>query len=144
MSDWQVSCCVLCSANCGIKVQVGGDDGRELVRIKGDDAHPGSQGYLCNKASRLNHYINAKDRILHPLRKNDSGGFDEISWDTAITEIAEKLSAVKNTYGGDRIFYYGGGGQANHTPGVYSRSTNTTLGIRYRSNALAQEKIGEF
>lgn len=144
MSEWEVSCCVLCSANCGIKVQLGGDDGRELVRIKGDEAHPGSKGYLCNKASRLNHYINSKDRILHPLRKNNSGGFDEISWDTAISEIAEKLSAVRDTHGGDKIFYYGGGGQGNHTPGVYSRSTNATLGVAYRSNALAQEKTGEF
>ena len=144
MSDWEVSCCVLCSANCGIKVQLGGQDGREFIRIKGDEEHPGSQGYLCNKASRLNHYVNSRDRLLQPLRKNASGGFDEINWDTAIAEIAEKLSAVKHTYGGDKIFYYGGGGQANHTPGLYSRTTNSALGVRYRSNALAQEKTGEF
>jgi len=144
MSDWEVSCCVLCSANCGIKVQLGGPEGREFVRIKGDDKHPGSQGYLCNKASRLNHYINSKDRLLHPLKKNSNGGFDEISWDTAISEITEKLNSVKTTHGGDKIFYYGGGGQANHTPSLYSRSTSTALGITYRSNALAQEKTGEF
>ena len=144
MSDWEVSCCVLCSANCGIKVQLGGESNRELVRIKGDDQHPGSKGYLCNKASRLNHYINSKDRLLQPLRKNNNGGFDEISWETAINEIAAKLVKVKTEHGGDKIFYYGGGGQANHTPGLYSRSTNSALGVRYRSNALAQEKTGEF
>ena len=144
MSDWEVSCCVLCSANCGIKVQLGGEGNRELVRIKGDDQHPGSKGYLCNKASRLNHYINSKDRLLQPLRKNNNGGFDEISWETAINEIAAKLVQVKTEHGGDKIFYYGGGGQANHTPGLYSRSTNSALGVRYRSNALAQEKTGEF
>ncbi len=144
MSDWHSSCCVLCSANCGIKVQIGGENEREFVRIKGDEDHPGSQGYLCNKASRINHYINAKDRILHPLKRNESGGYDEIDWDTAINEIAAKLTAIRDAHGGDKIFYYGGGGQGNHTPGLYSRSTNAALGIAYRSNALAQEKTGEF
>ena len=144
MSEWRSSCCVLCSANCGIKVQIGGDDDHEFARIKGDDAHPGSQGYLCNKASRLNHYLNTKDRVLHPLRRNTKGGFDEISWETAISEIAEKLTRIRDEFGGDKIFYYGGGGQANHTPGVYSRSSNSVLGVTYRSNALAQEKTGEF
>lgn len=144
MTQWQSSCCVLCSANCGIRVQLGGEDGREFVRIKGDDDHPASRGYLCNKASRLNHYINAKDRLLHPLRKNAQGGFDQISWDTAISEIAGKLTAIRDEHGGDKIFYYGGGGQGNHTPGLYASSTNHALGVTYRSNALAQEKTGEF
>ncbi len=144
MSEWKSSCCVLCSVNCGIKVQVGGENNRELVRIKGDEDHPASQGYLCNKASRLNHYINAKDRILHPLRRKEDGSYEEISWDVAIQEIADKMMKVRDTWGGDKIFYFGGGGQGNHTPGLYSRSTNSVLGMRYRSNALAQEKTGEF
>ena len=144
VSEWKSSCCVLCSVNCGIRVQVGGDNNRELIKIKGDEDHPGSRGYLCNKASRLNHYINSRDRILHPLKRNPQGGFDEITWDEAISEIARKLTHVRDTHGGDKIFYYGGGGQGNHTPGLYSRSTSSALGIRYRSNALAQEKTGEF
>ena len=144
MTEWKSSACILCSANCGIKVQLGGDNGREIVRIKGDDQHPGSQGYLCNKASRLNYYLEPRDRLRAPMRRNADGDYDEISWDEAISEIAEKLTAVRDTLGGDKILYYGGGGQANHSPGLYSRATNSVLGIKYRSNALAQEKTGEF
>ena len=42
------------------------------------------------------------------------------------------------------IFYYGGGGQGNHLGGAYSGATLRALGAVYRSNALAQEKTGEF
>ena len=40
--------------------------------------------------------------------------------------------------------YYGGGGQGNHFPGAYARSVLQTLGVQYRSNALAQEKTGMY
>lgn len=43
-SDWQVSACILCELNCGIKVQTGGENNREIVRIHGDEDHPASKG----------------------------------------------------------------------------------------------------
>src|SRR4029077_17821999 len=45
---------------------------------------------------------------------------------------------------GDKIFYFGGGGQGNHLGGSYGAATLAAVGNRYRSNALAQEKTGEF
>jgi len=142
--EWHQSACILCSANCGIEVQLGGDNNDQIIRTRGDKAHPGSKGYLCNKASRLNHYQNRADRLLSPMRRNARGGYDPIDWDTAISEIADKFAKVKDNYGGEKIFYYGGGGQGNHLPGVHAQSTLSALGVKYKSNALAQEKTGEF
>ena len=51
---------------------------------------------------------------------------------------------VRDTYGGASIFYYGGGGQGNHLCGSYGASTRRALGSVFSSNALAQEKTGEF
>ena len=144
MSDWKTSACILCECNCGIKVQLGGENDREIVRIRGDKAHPASQGYLCQKASGLNYYQNGVDRVTAPLRRRDDGSFEEIDWDTAIAEVSRRLMAVRDKCGGDKIFYYGGGGQGNHLPGGYSPAIRRVLGMRYRSNALAQEKTGEF
>ncbi len=141
--NWKSTACVLCALNCGVKVQLS-EDGSEIVRTKGDDQHPASAGYLCNKASRLNYYQNSADRLLSPMRRRADGSYEAIDWDTAISEVAAKLGAVRDTWGGDKIFYYGGGGQGNHLPGAYGRTTLATLGVRYRSNALAQEKTGEF
>ena len=76
--EWKSTACILCALNCGVKVQLS-EDGTEIARTKGDENHPGSQGYLCNKASRLNFYQNRDDRLMTPMRRNDDGGYDPIS-----------------------------------------------------------------
>ena len=140
---WEPTACILCENNCGIEVQLGGDDGRQFTRLRGDRANPVSKGYVCQKAGRLNHYQNSRDRVLSPLRRRPDGSFEEIDWDTAIREVAERFAGIRDRFGGESIFYYGGGGQGNHLPGFYARSTLRTLGSVFRSNALAQEKTGE-
>ncbi len=143
--EWRPTACILCECNCGIEVRLGGEDGRRFERIRGDKAHPASQGYTCEKALRLDHYQNGRSgRVLRPLRRRSDGTFEEIDWDTAITEVAERLAAVRDTHGGESIFYYGGGGQGNHLGGAHSPATLRALGARFRSSALAQEKTGEF
>ena len=145
MTDaWRPSACILCECNCGIEI-LRGEDGRSFEKIRGDRLHPSSAGYTCNKALRLDHYQNGRSgRLTHPLRRRPDGEFEEIDWDTAIGEIARRLGAVRDAFGGESIFYYGGGGQGNHLGGAYSSATLQAFGARYRSSALAQEKTGEF
>jgi anaerobic selenocysteine-containing dehydrogenase len=139
-SAWQQSACILCECNCGIEILT---EGRRFARIRGDERHPGSAGYTCEKALRLDHYQNGKHRLTSPLRRRTDGTYEEIDWDTAIAEIAQRLADVKDAHGGDKIFFYGGGGQGNHLGGAYGRALQAALGVRYFSNALAQEKTGE-
>ncbi|MBX7434520.1 molybdopterin-dependent oxidoreductase [Mycobacterium sp. Y57] len=139
-ADWQPTACILCECNCGIVVQV---EDRTLARIRGDKHHPASRGYTCNKALRLDHYQNNRNRLTSPMRRRPDGSFEEIDWDTAISEIAAGFRAVADTHGGDKIVYYGGGGQGNHLGGAYSGAFLRALGSHYKSNALAQEKTGE-
>lgn len=141
--EWKQTACILCECNCGVEVRLAAD-GKQFERVRGDKAHPGSKGYTCEKALRLTHYQNSGDRILHPLRRRDDGTYEEVDWDTAMSEIAEKFKAVRAEHGGESIFYYGGGGQGNHLGGAYAGATMRALGAKYRSNALAQEKTGEF
>ncbi|WP_248965553.1 molybdopterin-dependent oxidoreductase [Sphaerisporangium perillae] len=140
-TEWRPSACVLCACNCGIEIRL---DGRRFERIRGDKAHPSSQGYTCEKPRRLDHYQNGVDRLTHPLRRRPDGTFEQVTWDTAIAEIAARFSAVRDAHGGESIFYYGGGGQGNHLGGSYSGAFMRALGAKYRSNALAQEKTGLF
>jgi anaerobic selenocysteine-containing dehydrogenase len=142
--EWTANACILCECNCGLEIQLGGENQRHLVKLRGDRRHPSSQGYACEKAHRLDHYQHGKDRLTSPLRRRSDGTFEPIDWDTAIREVAQRLAAVRDTHGGEAIFYYGGGGQGNHLPGAYATSTRRALGIRYGSSALAQEKTGEF
>ncbi|MCA9618527.1 MAG: molybdopterin-dependent oxidoreductase, partial [Myxococcales bacterium] len=100
--------CILCSENCGLLVET---EGRRITRIRGDEAHPESRGYLCQKAARLDHYQNHRDRLTTPLERRRDGTFAPLSWDQAITKIAARLGAVRDAHGGRAIAYYGGGGQ---------------------------------
>ena len=143
-SEWKPTACILCECNCGLEVELGGEGGRHLVRLRGDRKHPSSRGYACEKAHRLDHYQHGRDRLTTPLRKRADGSFESISWDTAIAEVAARFAKLRDTFGGDSIFYYGGGGQGNHLPGAYATATRKALGSVYRSSALAQEKTGEF
>ncbi|MEB3050337.1 molybdopterin-dependent oxidoreductase [Mycolicibacter sp. MYC123] len=143
-AQWKPSACILCECNCGIEVLVEPDTGR-FLKIRGDKAHPASAGYTCNKALRLDAYQNGRnDRLTKPLRRHQDGTFEEIDWDTALTEIAERLTRLRDEHGGESIFYYGGGGQGNHLGGAYAPATMAAYGARFRSSALAQEKTGEF
>ena len=142
--SWEKTACILCECNCGLEVQLGGDGNRHFTRIRGDKAHPASKGYACEKPHRLDYYQNGPDRITSPLRRKADGSFEEIDWDTAIREVAERLTEIRDKHGGGAIFYFGGGGQGNHLPAAYSVATRRALGSRYRSSALAQEKTGEF
>ncbi|MGI9613600.1 MAG: molybdopterin-dependent oxidoreductase [Acidimicrobiales bacterium] len=137
---WHKTACVLCSCNCGVEVRL---DERTITRVKGNKAHVGSKGYTCEKALRIDHYQNAVDRLTSPLRRRADGSYEEVDWDTAIAEVAARLTEVRDTHGGDKILYYGGGGQGNHLVGAYGAATRRALGITRRSNALAQEKTGE-
>jgi anaerobic selenocysteine-containing dehydrogenase len=140
MTDWAPTACILCECNCGIEVQL---EGRTLRRIRGDKAHPGTQGYTCNKAMRLDRYQNGPHRLTSPMRRRPDGSYEEVGWETAIAEIAQRLRRVRDAHGGESILYYGGGGQGNHLGGSYSGAFLRALGARYRSSALAQEKTGE-
>lgn len=133
--------CILCSQNCGITVEQ--NEKGEYTNILGDKAHPVSEGYLCQKATRLNFYQN-QSRLTAPLRKTKDGSFEEISWDEAIKEIAGKLLEVRDTHGGTSIAYVGGGGQGNHLGGAFGVAFRAACQTRYIYSALAQEKTGNF
>lgn len=139
-SAWKKSACILCSLGCGVELQT---EGRHIQKVRGDRAHPSSRGYACEKAQRLDAYQNGPDRLETPLRRRPDGTYEAIDWDTAFREVGARLNEIKAHSGGDAIFYYGGGGQGNHLCGTYADATLKALGVRFRSNALAQEKTGE-
>lgn len=133
--------CILCSRNCGLTVEI---DNGQFTKIKGDVNHPMTQGYICQKAARLEHYQNHADRLQHPLKRMPDGSFTPVSWEQALTEIADQLTSIRDTHGGDAFAFVGGGGQGNHLGGAYSRQMLSAMKSRFVYNALGQEKTGDF
>ena len=140
-SRTHATACILCSRNCGLLVETTGD---AITRIRGDKDHPISRGYICQKAARIDYYQNNTDRLDAPLRRTADGGFEKISWDQALAEIAARLVAVRERHGGRAFAFYGGGGQGNHLGGVYGAPLLNAMRSQYHYSALAQEKTGDF
>ncbi|MET0151317.1 MAG: molybdopterin-dependent oxidoreductase [Candidatus Binatia bacterium] len=129
--------CVLCSHNCALRVDV--RDGR-IHAIRGDESSPITTGYICNKAMGIPFYVSHGQRVEHPLRRRAEGGFEAISWDAAISEIAAKLGEIRAQHSPRAIGLVGIGGQGNHMDAPYGLGWLRALGSKRWFNAFAQEK----
>ncbi len=129
--------CVLCSHNCGIRVDV---EGGRMVSIRADEANPITHGYICNKAVTCDKYAHHEQRTQKPLRRREDGSFEEIDWGSAINEISAKLKAIRERHSPRSIALVGIGGQANHMDAPYGTSFLRAVGSRRWFNAYAQEK----
>ena len=94
----QKTACILCSRNCGLVVDI--DAQGHFTKIRGDEQHPVSKGYICQKAARLAHYQQNGDRLSHPLRREADGHFVQVSWDEALNDIASRLINIREKHGG--------------------------------------------
>ena len=85
-----------CYDACGVAVVK--RDG-QVRHIRGDRNHSVARGRLCKKCSTAYNgvMLDPDARLLYPLRRNGpkgSGRFERVSWETALAEAAERLSAV--------------------------------------------------
>lgn len=136
-ADDVATLCVLCSHNCGLRVDV---KDNTIVAIRGDETNPNTAGYTCNKARAIPHYVQHAQRVEHPLKRKADGGFERISWDQAISEIADKLNRIRRQHAPRSIALTGIGGQGNHMGGFGSLPFMFSLNSPMFFNALGQEK----
>ena len=108
-----------CPDSCGWEVTV--ESGR-AVKIRGNAAHPYSQGELCPKVNRILDRVYSPDRILTPLIRSGAKGdaaFRPTSWDEALALVAERVGDAVNTWGGESVLPWGDAG----TQGALMRSS---------------------
>ena len=94
-----------CYDACGIEVSL--RDG-VISRVRGDRDHPVSRGRLCRKCATAYNgvLLDPQERLLTPLRRDGpkgSGRFTPVSWDEALAEVAQRLTAVAADPGADAI-----------------------------------------
>ena len=59
----------------------------------------------CVKGISSIHSSRDPDRLLYPMKRNSQGVHERISWDDALTQIAERLKANKEAYGPESLVY---------------------------------------
>ena len=99
------SFCRLCHAVCGIEVDI---DGGRAVAVRGDKAHPVSQGYLCVKGRALLEQHEHPERLRGARARGADGSWREIPSQQAISEVAERLLALIARDGPSAIAVYAG------------------------------------
>jgi anaerobic selenocysteine-containing dehydrogenase len=122
-----------CPDACGVRITV--EDGK-ATRIQGDPEHPMTRGFLCAKVAKYLDRVYSPDRVLHPMRriaaKGIAGqrsfaphgrpgaavpphaqakeGWQRISWDEALDEIADRFHKIISEFGAEAILPYSYGG----------------------------------
>jgi anaerobic selenocysteine-containing dehydrogenase len=112
-------CPLDCPDGCSWIVTV--DGGGVPVKLRGNPAHPFTRGGLCVKVNGYLEQTRRTDRLLHPLRRvgaKGEGRFVRISWDEALDEIADRLTAIRAEHGGEAIWPYLGTGTVGWIQGI--------------------------
>jgi anaerobic selenocysteine-containing dehydrogenase len=95
------STCWECSAYCGSLITV--NDSGHVTKIMPNADNPLSRGAFCVKGMRgLPEWTYSPNRLLHPMRRvgeRGSGHWEQISWDAALNEIADRMAAIRTGYG---------------------------------------------
>jgi len=90
--------CPYCGVGCGVIVSMH-ENGS--VEIQGDPDHPANFGRLCSKGSALAETVHLTERLLYPEMYGE-----QVSWEQAYREIAEKFSAIIQQHGADAVAFY--------------------------------------
>ncbi len=109
-STVQTACPLDCPDSCSLDVTV---ERGKVVKIDGSRLAPSTDGYICGKVRRFDRRVYGEKRLLHPaIRKGPkgSGAFERVSWDEALTLIAERMTDARDRHGAESVlpYYYGG------------------------------------
>ena len=98
--------CGLCIARCGTIATV--ENGR-FTRLDPDPQHP-TGAAICAKGRAAPELVYSKDRLTRPLRRrrpkgDPDPGWEEISWDAALDEIAAAMRRIAATHGPQAVAF---------------------------------------
>lgn len=106
--------CPFCEAACGTRVTA--DHGSRIIMdVRGDVDDPFSQGFICPKGYALTALHSDPDRLRRPIRRRGRD-WEEIGWEEAMGEAADRLSGILRAHGPNSIAYYLGNPSGHKAP----------------------------
>jgi len=96
--------CTLCRSRCGTLNRL--EAGR-LISVRADPSHPTGKA-MCLKGKAAPELVYSADRILQPMRRTrpktqPDPGWEAISWDEALDEVAARLGAARAEGGAESV-----------------------------------------
>jgi len=96
--------CPYCGVGCGLLADV--QDGK-LVAVRGDRHHPVNRGRTCRKPLGLPFAVDAPDRAMVPLWREDRDArFEPTGWEDVLGSVARRLRAIVDEHGPDAVAFY--------------------------------------
>ena len=97
--------CEMCFWRCGVLASV--KDGR-VVRVEGNPDHPLTRGRLCARGNAGVDLLYDPDRLKYPqLRRGGrKSPLERVTWDEALTFLADKLAAIKKEHGPEAVAFF--------------------------------------
>jgi formate dehydrogenase major subunit len=95
--------CTHCSVGCTVIAEVQGG-----VWVGQEPAwdSPINRGTHCAKGAAIRELVHGDRRLKYPM-KLEGGQWKRISWDVALTEVAQKMTAIREKSGPDSVWYLG-------------------------------------
>jgi anaerobic selenocysteine-containing dehydrogenase len=103
MATTQPSICRLCLAHCGILTET---ENGKITKVTGDPENPLFEGYTCPKGRALPEQHNHPDRLLHSVKRDNSGHHQKISSKDAVNDISKQLQTLIEKYGPRSVAMY--------------------------------------
>ncbi|MDP8965440.1 MAG: molybdopterin-dependent oxidoreductase, partial [Cyanobacteriota bacterium] len=118
MTDSVRTLCPYCGVGCGLEVSPPAQRGKETNRdsegapiwkVRGDRAHPSSQGMVCVKGATVTESTH-KNRLRYPMMRDSlEQPFQRVTWEEALQRVVSRLQYTVKTTGADAICMYGSG-----------------------------------
>ena len=105
MLETHPSICRFCHASCAILVDI--EDGKPS-RVVGDKENPIYHGYTCPKGRALPEQHANPERLLHSMKRSESGDYESIASNQAIDEVATRVREIIARHGPRSVALYTG------------------------------------
>jgi anaerobic selenocysteine-containing dehydrogenase len=109
--------CFNCESACGLLAYVDKET-YEIRKFEGNPIHPGSRGRNCAKGPATHNQVYDPERILYPLKragKRGEGKWERITWEQALSEIAEKMRESRARRRDGIVYHVGRPGEDGYT-----------------------------
>ena len=111
-AEVKYSTCYFCtSKGCGVKVRV---KDNKIQKVTIDTKSAVVPGSFCQRPMLAGDYQHHPFRLKYPMKRKGKRGanqWEQISWDQALDEIAEKLAAIREKYGAEALATSSGTGR---------------------------------
>jgi assimilatory nitrate reductase catalytic subunit len=122
----QTHCC-FCGQQCGVTLLVKNE---QVIGVEPWEEFPFNQGKLCPKGVKRYLQNNHPDRLRYPLVRSGHG-FERISWDEALDQIAERFQRLQAHYGRDSVGVLSGASLTNEKAYLMGKFARVGLGTRH-------------